>query len=133
MRKDCRGFSLLEVLVAFVILGLTVGVLMRIFSGGLNNLTVADGYSRAVFLAESKLAALGVEQPLREGGESGEVDHRFRWSTEVRPYQEADQAAPQTLIKFALYQVVVRVSWDNGPRERSVQFATLRLAPRPGS
>ncbi|MES9912720.1 MAG: type II secretion system protein, partial [Candidatus Sedimenticola sp. 4PFRAG1] len=37
-----RGFTLLEVLVAFVILVMSLSVLFRIFSGGLQNLDSAS-------------------------------------------------------------------------------------------
>ena len=51
-----RGFSMLEVLVAFVILALVGTALFRLFSGALNNASAADDYSRAVLVAESVLA-----------------------------------------------------------------------------
>ena len=66
-----RGFSLLEVLVAFVILSLVAIALFRLFSGALNNASAADDYSRAVLVAESALATAAAAQPLREATQSG--------------------------------------------------------------
>ena len=37
-----RGFSLLEVLVAFAILSVSLGVLLQVFATGLRNAGVAD-------------------------------------------------------------------------------------------
>jgi prepilin-type N-terminal cleavage/methylation domain-containing protein len=54
-----RGFSLLEVLVAFVILSLVATALFRLFSGALQNVSAADEYTRAVLVAESVLATAG--------------------------------------------------------------------------
>ena len=58
-----RGFSLLEVLAAFVILALVGTALFRLFSGALGNATLADEYSGATLYAESRLAAVSVEAP----------------------------------------------------------------------
>jgi len=50
-----QGYSLIEVLVAFTILALTLTVLFRIFSGGLRNVDAAADYAMAVLVAEGKL------------------------------------------------------------------------------
>lgn len=127
--ESSKGFSLLEILVAFVILSLTLGVIMQIFSGGLRNVRHSDDYSRAIYLAESRLAALGVEQALREGGMSGELDRRFRWQVSVQPYREA-VTSDESQMKVALYRASVTVAWDDGGHVRSVELSTLRLAPK---
>ena len=47
------GFSLLEVLVALMILALAMTVAFRLFSEGLRNLTLSGQNTRAAMLAES--------------------------------------------------------------------------------
>jgi len=73
MQNKVRGMTLIEVLVAFVVLSVTMAVILQIFTGGMRNARMADSYSRAVFLAESRLAAVGTERPLLPGVESGQV------------------------------------------------------------
>ena len=58
---SAAGFSLLEVLVAFVILALVGTALFQLFGGALNNASAADEYSRAALFAESRLTAAAVE------------------------------------------------------------------------
>ena len=41
-----------------------MGVLMQIFSSGVNGATLADRYAKAAMYAESKLAGVGVETEL---------------------------------------------------------------------
>lgn len=128
MKRDCRGFSLLEVLVAFVILALSLAVLMRIFSGGMRNIGAAEAYSRAVAIAESELATVGVDAPLAEGQHAGE-NGSFTWQTTVT--RHAGSAAPTegTIGGIELYQVEVLVNWGQAPAAaRSVRFVTLRAA-----
>ena len=88
----CHGFSLLEVLVAFAILAVSLGVLMQIFSLGLRNVAVEEGYTRAVLLAESKLAGLGIEEPLQPGETTGSFDDEYRWHVTVQPYTDEGEA-----------------------------------------
>lgn len=118
------GFTLLEVLVAFVIAAISIGVVMRIFSGGLNNLRVADEYSRAVFIAQSKLAAVGVEAPLQLGEQAGEAGRQFHWRVDVRPYDTGRAAQPGGAV---LYEVRVDVSWSEGEKARRIELVTLRV------
>jgi general secretion pathway protein I len=119
-----QGFSLLEVLVAFSILTLTLGVLMQIFSGGIRNTLSSAAYSRAADLAESTLALAGTEYPLEPGMHSGQ-DRQFQWSLEIAPYQPTDlQDPPQHL---ALFHVAARVSWGEAGENRSLVLDSLRL------
>src|SRR5258708_40027304 len=81
------GFSLLEVLVAFVILALVGTALFRTFGLSLNNAGLADEYSRAAVYAESRLAAAGLDFPLRQTSDQGTSDDgKYAWSTKVENY-----------------------------------------------
>lgn len=127
MRNACRGFSLIEVLVAFIVLSLALSILMRIFSGGTHNAALASDYSRAVLLAETKLAAVGIESPLEEGVAGG-AEERFRWQTSVHMLP-ASAETPDALLPVGLFQVEARIIWQDGGKERAAVLNTLRLAP----
>lgn len=132
MKRASGGFSLLEVLVAFVILALTMSVMMRIFSGGLRNAVLAEDYSRAVLLAESRLAELSV-QPV-EGEAGGEFDAKYRWRSSIHPWVDDADAAGAQPLPVRLMAIEVSVAWaDEGGKSREVGLGTLQLAPAPGS
>ena len=124
-----RGFSLLEVLVAFSILTLSLGVLFSLFSTGLRNTNIAREYSHAIALAESKLAEIGVVEPLEMGVQEGDFDDQYRWHIQVIAYPWNEEPAA-TLQPVVPYQVTVEVIWKSLYRERSVTLTTLRLANR---
>ena len=129
MRRHSQGMTLIEVLVAFVVLSLTMAVLMQIFSGGMRNARLSSGYSRAVFLAESRLAAAGVERPLAVGEEAGQVGSDLRWRLTVEVVPEED-ATDRRLMPASLYHVQSWVGWAEDGRERQVVLTSLRLGPR---
>lgn len=133
MKRASAGFSLIEVLVAFVILALTLSVIMRIFSGGLRNVVLAEDYSRAALLAESRLAELSV-QPL-EGEAGGEFDGKYRWRSMVRPWAD-DVGVPSVELPVRLMEIEVKVAWgeeSGGLREIGLRTLQLVSVPGPGS
>ena len=131
------GFSLLEVLVAFVILALVATALFRLIGGALGNAGVAEDTSRAVLVAESRLDAARGNPRL--AGESGaEDDGRIAWTTTVEPFvaQDApqDMTNPAQLAATQLYRIRVAVRYPGaGGRERTLELSTLKLARREGA
>lgn len=125
--RGCRGFSLLEVLVAFTILAMLLGALFQVFSGGLHAARAGDSYTRATVIAQSRLAALGVEEALQEGTSSGSVDDTYHWRVIVRPY--ADDQMPATSGIAQPFGVDVWVFWEEGGSPRSLTLNSMLLAP----
>jgi general secretion pathway protein I len=131
-----RGFSLLEVLAAFVVLALVGTALFRIFSGALGNASLSDEYSRATLYAESRLASPGVETRLREGAQQGTSDDgKYAWTARVEPYRTPgstpDLDASVELMPVRLWRIAVTVSWPGvGGNDRSITLASVRLAPK---
>ncbi len=118
-----RGFSLLEVLVAFTILALAVATILSLFASGLRNTAVAADYARALTLAESRLARVqgrGVTR-LESGANEGSMGE-FTWHTRIYPYDASGSHPNRT----RLYQIDVTVQWGEGERRRTVQLSTLQ-------
>lgn len=133
-----RGFSLLEVLVAFTVLALSLGVLMQIFSASLRNADITREQGEATTLAQSLLAGIGVETPLAASESSGVHADRFRWRIQIAPFQEPPRVGQtegiNPIATLDLWQVTVSVSWGGGASpssERAVTLATLRTQAPP--
>jgi len=96
-----RGFSLLEVLIAFTLLAIVMAILMQIFSRGVNNADIADRYAKAAMMAESKLALVGVEEILTEGETTGQFEDNFDWALSVKLYSTTSEPISQSSIEIA--------------------------------
>ena len=130
------GFSLLEVLVAFVILATVATALFRLFSGALANASAADEYSRAVLVAESALATAAATQPLRESTEAGSADNgRIEWTSRVAAYVPPDlppelQGTTEAM-PMRLYRVSVDVTFPSpSGGKRTYALATTRIGSK---
>lgn len=129
MHKE-RGFSLLEILVAFSILALSLGILLNIFSSGANTAAVAEEYTAAVQIAESLMAQTGVETALQAGQTSGLEDEKYRWQVTISPYIPSIAKFDALAATVSLYKVNVRVDWDEGGSGRQFALTTLKLVSK---
>lgn len=125
-----HGFTLLELLVAFVILSVAVGTLLHTFGQSLRNTALAEEYTLATLHAQSVLAGVGVEPPLTEGRYRGDLEEGFEWWVEISEYIDPEAPVGVESVGFAvtLYRVEVAVHWPSGRDTRQVTLETLRLS-----
>lgn len=79
-----RGFSLIEVLVAFSIMAMSVGLLYRILAGSARDVQVLDTQLQASVLAQSLLSMRDSVPP--EGWVQAGSNGPFEWRVRSTPY-----------------------------------------------
>ena len=121
-----RGFSLLEVLVAFTILAMLLGAMFQVFHTGLRAASNGEQYSRAVVVAESRLAVLAGEDMLLEGVTSGVDDAGYHWRTTVTRFYDTELDV--TDLPVTPFRVLVEVLWDEDGSSRGISLETIMLA-----
>jgi len=130
-RKKQNGFSLLEIVIAFSILALSLGILLKIFSGGVNSAIVAEDYTVAVQVAEGLMARAGTEIPLVATEESGVISDKYEWLLAISPYIFNTEDFGLTPSTAELFKVKVLVSWDTrNTQHRQIELTTLKLSTK---
>jgi general secretion pathway protein I len=118
-----RGFTLVEVLVAFVILGLSLAAAYSAFTGGLRAELRARQSAEGVLLAQSYLAEIGVSRPLVEGSEEEELDDGRTVRIEMR---EVGGFSLDRRERIRAWEVGVEVIEPDGA---AVRLAEVKLGP----
>jgi len=134
--RHAGGFSLLEVLVAFIIVALVVTALFRLYGGALGNASAADEWTRALLVAQSRLALAASAQPLLESTDAGsDADGRIDWRTSVTPYvppdADADLERASEAMATRLFRVTVDVRFPGiAGQSRTLTLSTLKVGQR---
>ncbi len=133
MRSD-SGFTLLEVLIAFVIAALAIGVLYGGTVTGLDATSVSAKYDEAVSLARSHLDPIGHGAAIAVQQTSGADGEGFTWHLRIREagrrkltLSDQDKANDIKPTVAILYDVVVTEGWKVGGQERQVTLTTRKL------
>jgi len=124
MKFKNKGFSLLEILVAFTIMAISLSILLNIFSSGVNTAVIAEDYIVATQIAESLMAKTGVEEPLVIGQSTGTEDDKYQWQVLVENSLNPDLDDDS---EIELLAVQVIVSWgDDLANARTVELNTVK-------
>lgn len=132
-RQRTRGFTLLEVMLAFVIFALSFATVLEIMAGSMRSVRRATDDTEVALLAQSLMDLVGTEIPIEEGEYGGTGMDRYNWEMAVTLY---DASAPTDdggmttqeladLSGIELYRVDLYIDWESGRRQRELQFSTI--------
>ncbi len=130
-RSD-RGFTLLEVLVAFIIAALALGALFNGTATSLMATATAGRYEEAMSRAESHLAEASHGVPSRIQSQQGEEGNGYQWAVRITPVATApprppDPASGAVPPPLALYAVEVTESWRDSEGPRQIRLVGRRI------
>jgi len=97
-----RGFTLLEVLIALVIVGLALAMLTGAVSDSLLRAEHISDQDRALVVADSLLARFGYDLPLRMGMAQG-MQNGLYWAISVTPAASAGTDVPVAALDLRLF------------------------------
>jgi len=133
--KPARGFTLLEVLLAFVILAAASGLLLGMLSGGLGQVSRARSDTEASLYAQSLLDGVGVLEPIAPDARDGEFGGgRYHYRLQIAEVPDPAPAPPDSLASTVpvdpatmpkLFRLALDVRWGDRPTQQ-LHIATLR-------
>jgi general secretion pathway protein I len=125
-----QGFTLLEVLLAFLVFALSFAVTLEILTGAIRNTARAKEQTEASLIAQSLMDQVGFDIPLSSGASFEGDEGNYRWQIEIFPYEgSADNARSIELMDIVgldLLEVECVVSWGEGERVRTQVFSTVK-------
>lgn len=129
-RGVAGGFTLVEVLLAFVVFALSFAVVLEILSGSMRNTVRAKNYTEIALIAQSVMDRVGLDIPLLPGtSSSGEVGN-YTWQLVIDPFDgevgDTSTAELGTASGIQLLEVEFTVTWGTYPNERSNRFSTVK-------
>jgi general secretion pathway protein I len=119
------GFSLLETLVAFAVLVLVLAVTFQVYASGSRSTRLAYEYTKAVIIAQSKLAEFQAGTTILTGIQ----DERYHWQLARKDPNYKDLGMDGSDQRsFVIYDIDVIVTWNSVGKQRSVHIDTVQLA-----
>jgi len=126
MRSSQAGVSLLEILIAVSILGISFTAIFSSLSSGLRAAARLDQYQRAVDLATNQLNEMVLDPTLEPGQViSGVSSSGLRWKAKSELVDSRPGPAQDRPLQ--LVRLVVEVSWARPTRPQSFVLQTLKL------
>ncbi|MBB6184156.1 prepilin-type N-terminal cleavage/methylation domain-containing protein [Oleiagrimonas soli] len=124
-----RGFTLIEVIAAIVLLSLAFAALLTTMGNASRLAVNADAHTRAALCAQSAMDSAFVLKPIRAGVIQGRCDKNFHWQLQAQRWQPPNPG--KVPVQMNMFRLDLTVLWAQGGHQRQARFCTLR-AQDPG-
>jgi general secretion pathway protein I len=118
-RRHSAGFTLLELLVALAVMGMSLGLLYRASGGAVRNVGAIERLQQAILVAQS-LRALHDDVPRQGWNETGR-SAGHDWQVRSAPYDAGTPDAGQ----MPMHEVQIVVHWDDAGKAGAFELWTL--------
>lgn len=128
--RTSGGFTLLEVMLAFVVFALSFATILEIMAGSMRSVRRASEDTEVALFAQSVIDLVGTEIPIEEGEFSGTGMDRYQWHLGIYLYAASEEDAHSLELAemsgIELYKVDLDIDWKSGRRQRDLHFSTIR-------
>ena len=126
--REQKGFTLLEVLLAVMILGISLTTILLQFQTALHAGSISQERTIAVIYAKEKLEALKIDSEITESSLGGSFDDGYEWETEISLYEYEDPTDENSYenLKNETYKLRSTIKWNSGQHRRQAELTTLK-------
>lgn len=152
---SARGFSLIEMVAAFLIFSIAVGVQMQVLATSMQTTRSSESYTMAALRAQSLLDTVGIGTRIEAGRSSGEFADGYSWELDIRLIdptsiepptpvggaiaglgenqqvamaQQVGNSGGMEVSPVEIYQVDLTMHWGAREKRNTTTFSTLRAA-----
>ena len=124
-----EGFTLLEVLVALAILGISVTIIFQLFSANLRAIRGSEDYIAAAVRMQTKMREVLDDDKLADKAEK-------TWSETTPDGYRVDVAVAETLkertkdLEVQLLEVILTVHWTKNSRTKTMTARSMKMISR---
>ena len=110
-------------MVAIAILGMSIVLILELFSSGLRSISTGKDYNIGIIHAREKIDEILLSNELKEEEASGKFDDGYLWKSKVTIITDKKELRESP---FIIYKINVRVSW----RKKYYELVTLKTTKR---
>lgn len=123
---NARGFTLLEVLVALVLLSVALVAILQLFSANLRGIATSEDIAKAVMRAEATMRDVLDDDDIAEKSSSETTPDGYRVDVAIT---NAEEKRTENL-PLKLLQISLTVHWKDGVKERALTLKTMKAVTK---
>ncbi|QTA84344.1 type IV pilus modification PilV family protein [Desulfonema magnum] len=125
-----KGFTLIETLVAMMILSISLVIILQLFSGGLRSGKLSENYTRAIFHAREKMEETLLAKALEDEVTEGNFEDGFKWKSEIVYLAPEEKDGEKKKEPVDMFNITIEISWNEGRNKKHFQISTLKIAKK---
>lgn len=131
-RNFAAGFTLIEVMVAVVLLGLTFGSVFQVIALSFRSMERRDMSHQAMQYAQNKMNELLASEEVYQAGHlSGAWNEQFHWRAELVLREVDDLKVDRTRLTTRLLDIRMTVFYKYRGTEKDVRLFCTKVVPKP--
>jgi general secretion pathway protein I len=131
-RRITQGFTLVEVIVAVAVVGITFGIIFQALAQGMQTIRRTSAYTVALQLTQNKMNELLIDDDIMADGVlDGRWNEDYWWRVELETREIDDMLIDKTRLSTRLLYIRLSVFYNFAGQERVVKLFSIKLVPKP--
>jgi len=131
-RLSSRGFTLVEIVIAVALVGITFGAIFQALSLGMKSIRRTDVFNTALQLCQNKMNELLIDDEVfTDDVREGQWNDDFWWRAQLEVHEIDDLTIDKSRLSTRLLYIRLTVFYNFSGQIRTVKLFTIKLVPKP--